>query len=732
MANTGLGPGVSHANQGQTFTAFISSLAVAVAIFFIQIILFLVLRKRLNHLYEPKTILVPRSKRALSPGSSLFAWLVHVCAIPLNELQATISLDEFFFLRFIRMLVIVFSGSTVILLPILLPLNWLSGNREDQDEGFSLDSLTWSHISSHHANRLSVHLVLVIFFITFTCWFLYEELCAFVRIRHAKLTSTEHRQTASANTILLRSIPLMYRSEEKLQSLFSLLPGGVNKVWINRDYSILIDKIKERDSVLHELETLETNMIFKCSQNAKSAQSQIEHPKISFASLSARLMAPYAANTEHSMYTANTSNSNRGYSISPKPSFEILDLPGKLWNRYLTNKEMTRLRLARFHFLGIPLKLPFMCHSMDAITWYKAELNRLNAEVHRLQENYAVFEPINSCFIQFNNQLAAHLACQSVIFDDPQLAGLSAIEIDPRDVNWENLGISWQKSLMRHVLATALNVILIVGWTFPVAVIGIVSQLDYLPELMPGFAWIDFIPPKIRLIISSILPAVVMSVMMGLAPMLFCLLANLKGFSTKVEVDLDIQSYLFPFMFIQSFLVVAISRGTTAVIAQVVHLPFTMLTLLAYNVPKGANFFYSYLFLQGLAVSGEVFLQATQLLKMYVIRPLFTKSPRDQFWAMTTIDSLVWGSMYPSTTILAIIGMVYSVIAPLIMIFAAFLFSLLYVAYKYRIIYCNSMAVSYMSSKCHWYTNFREYWDRIPWEVITLKRCFTCCLGYTV
>lgn len=708
MANAALGPGVSHASQGQSFTAFVSSLIVAIGIFFIQLFLFTVLRKRINHVYEPKTILVPPSKRTIAPGASLFSWLIHVSEISLNEIQETCNLDEFFFLRFIRMLVTLFSISTLVLLPVLLPLNWLSGEKQDSLQ-FSLDSLTWSHISPHHANRLSVHLVVVMIFITFTCWFIYEELRSFVSIRHTHLTSVAHRRTASANTILLRSVPLLYRNEENLLDLFRMLPGGVKKIWINRDYSILIGKIEERDSVLKKLETLLTMVICKCHKKAKQAQVQAENPKSLFANLSARIIAPYtgsAPNNGTCMYTANTSNSmSPAYQISPKTSFEVLELPGKLWNQYLTNKEMPRVKLAQFHILNIPIKLLCLSPSIDAITWYKAELNRLNAEVHRLQENYAVFEPINSCFIQFNNQLAAHLACQAVIFEDPQLAGLSAIEIDPRDINWNNLDISWQKCLLRHVLSTALNIILIVGWTFPVAVIGIVSQLDYLPDLMPGFHWIDHIPPRIRLIISSILPAIAMSAMMGVAPMLFRLLAKLKGFSTNVEVSLDIQSYLFPFMFIQVFLVVAISRGTTAVIAQVVHLPFTALTLLAYNVPKGANFFYSYIFLQGLAVSGEILLQGSQLAKMYVVKPLFSKTAHEKFSTMTMIEPLDWGSVYPGITILAVIGMVYSVVAPLITFFAAMSFGLLYLAYKYRILYCNSTVVSHGESECQKFAN---------------------------
>lgn len=705
-----IGPGIAHASHGQTLIAFILSLAVALGIFVVQLTLFIFLRKRLSLVYEPKTILVPKSKRTPAPGASLFAWLGHVCAFPLNDMQTAVTLDEFFFLRFVRMLVILFSISTLILLPVLLPVNWFSGDKrlavDNKLAAFSLDMLTWSHISPHHAKRLTVHLVLVILLILFICWFIYQELQTFVRIRHSKLTSFEHRQTASANTILLRSIPLLYRSEEKLLDLFSVLPGGVKNVWLNREYSPLLKKLKERDAAFYRLEALETSLILQWNQRAVHARQQ-EISKPFFATLSARLMAPYsfepprqetvAANDmalpSHASVTSHSNSITPQYTVSHKPSFEALDLPGKLVSKYISSSELPRVRLAKAYLFGIPLKFPWGLPSIDALTWYKAELNRLNAEVHQLQENYSTFEPINSCFIQFNNQLAAHLACQAVIFEDPQLSGLSAVEIDSRDIIWHNLNMSWEMSLARHIIANFLNVVLMLGWTFPVAVVGMVSQLDYLPDLLPGFEWIDLINPRLRLILSSILPAIVMSLMMGIAPTLFRALAKFKGYSTTVEISLDVHTYLFPFFFIQAFLVVAISRGTTAVISQVLHLPFTMLTLLAYNVPKGANFFYSYLFLQGLAVSGEMLLQATNLIKIYIYRPLFAKTAHDKFYAMTLMDPLDWGSVYPSTTVLAVIGLVYSVIAPLVTVFAAMSFLMLYLAYKYRILYCNNSTV---------------------------------------
>lgn len=752
-----LGPGVSHALQGQTLPGFLSSLVTTVVLFLCQFVAFLIMRPKLPHIYAPKLLLTTPANPAVPVatgvdgefdfdiinargtnedqeryidgynGAAPFAWLKRLFTTSLDDTKATANLDEFFFLRFVRMLMTIFALASVIVVPVLLPLNWLSGPvypKMDMNEKnvtrdilhnvydinihtFTLDTLTWSHISPHHANRLTVHLVLVVLFVALMCTLIYKELHVYVRTKHAVLATHEHRHIASAATILLLSVPEKYLEHvSNIHELFAALPGGgVRHVWINRDYGPLILKIKERDRVFHQLETFQTRIITKCQQNSNVRE---ENQSV-LGSLSSRIIGHYSAQPQLFPLTAdqiNTNNNNRnnndknlheGSSTNPstKHSFESLNLPGRLWNQYMPTSNMPRVSLPLFHILGIPVTVPFLSPTIDALTWHKAELNRLNAEVHTLQRAYRddeLYTRVGSCFVQFHDPIAAHLACQAVVFTDPQLAGrgLSLLEIDPRDVKWDNLDVGWKASLTRHVIVSFLNAALIVGWTFPVAVIAVLSQIDFLPELVPGFGWVDAIPPQLRLMASGVLPAIVISLVMGWTPAIFRFFARLKALPTHTAEQLDVQSSLFPFLFTQVFLVVAISRGTIAIFAQIVHLPFSVLTLLAYNVPKGANFFYSYIFLQGFSVAGECFLQGNRLTKMYIWRPLFERTARDRFATLTILDSLDWGSLYPRMTVLAVIGMVYMVIAPLICVFASLSFGMLYLAFKYRILFCNS------------------------------------------
>lgn len=622
-----LGPGASHATQGQTLTAFFSSLIATVCIFAVQLVLFLIVRKKLPDIYLLKE----------------------------GEVSC---LEEEFFLRYLKMILIMYGAGACIMSPILLPLHYLSGSK---GEYFRLDMLTFSNISDGNTGRLTAHLVLVTAYILFVCGIVHVELGRYVAMKRTVMTKMDHKLTAGARTVLFRGIPKEFTSEAKIEKMLNVLPGGVKKVWLNRDYQSLVDKIKERDVLLKRLEIILTQIVMECQRKGTQGESLVE--RIST--------------------TARTAT-------AASARFFPRILPGQHYRHYLDKKDLPRVRMPRFQPFGIPIIVPFLSTSIDAVTWHKAELNRLNLEIQKLQESYQAFPHLRSCFVQFEKQIAAHLACQALIFENPELVGLSALEIDPRDVLWDNLGLGWKDMFWRKVVATAFNLVIIVGWTFPVAFLAVLSQVDYLPSLIPGFAWVDHVPPRMRLIVSSIMPAVVISGMMGMAPFVFRCLARLKGFATKSGEQGDVQSYMFPFMFIQVFLVVAISRGMMAVVFQVVHLPFTILTLLAYNVPKGANFFYSYIFLQGLTMSGDALLQTQRLFRRLVWKKLMESTPRDRYERLTDSSELDWGSLYPGITILAVIGMVYSAVAPMINIFGSVAFSIMYGSYRYRILYCNS------------------------------------------
>lgn len=68
-------------------------------------------------------------------------------------------------------------------------------------------------------------------------WILYliwGEMAHWLVVRQRHLISPKHSKLPQANTVLITDIPGNYLDEEKLEQLFSRLPGGVKRIWLNR------------------------------------------------------------------------------------------------------------------------------------------------------------------------------------------------------------------------------------------------------------------------------------------------------------------------------------------------------------------------------------------------------------------------------------------------------------------------------------------------------------------
>jgi hypothetical protein len=61
----------------------------------------------------------------------------------------------------------------------------------------------------------------------------------------------------------------------------------------------------------------------------------------------------------------------------------------------------------------LPIPLPCFGHKVDTINFYRNRIKELNETVSEKQEQALVFPQVNSAFIEFNQQVAAHIAAVS-------------------------------------------------------------------------------------------------------------------------------------------------------------------------------------------------------------------------------------------------------------------------------------------------------------------------------
>jgi calcium permeable stress-gated cation channel len=292
---------------------------------------------------------------------------------------------------------------------------------------------------------------------------------------------------------------------------------------------------------------------------------------------------------------------------------------------------------------------------VDTINWARLRLKDLNVEVRNEQRNPDAYPESNSAFIQFNTQLAAHMACQCVTSHKPMFLTPRFLETAPEDVVWGNMQLSWWQRLLRVYVINTLLFGLIIFYAIPTAFVGSISNITYLTNELPFLNFIYDLPDQLLGVITGLLPAVMLAVWLSLIPFILRLACSFQGYPTRTLIELAVQNLYFVFLVVQLFLVVSIASSTTAVITQIMANPTSVANILATNLPKASNFFFSYLLLQGLSVSAAVLLQVVILLLYYGFKGL-DKTPREKWKRFNTLPGLGWGTTYPVFTNLAVIG----------------------------------------------------------------------------
>lgn len=365
------------------------------------------------------------------------------------------------------------------------------------------------------------------------------------------------------------------------------------------------------------------------------------------------------------------------------------DAHGAVWERYLRAKDRPTHRLARFSWTpGFLPGLPFISEKVDTIYWCRERLAQLNMEIEMDQKHPERFPVMNSAFIQFNHQVAAHMACQSVTHHVPKQMAPRTVEISPKDVLWDNMSIKWWESWLRTSIVFGFVAGMVVLWAFPVAWTASLGQLASLADTYSWLHWLNSINGTVLKAVSGVLPALVLSILLAVVPMIFSYLAFMQGAQTGTEKERSVQNYYFAFLFVQVFLVVSISSGALQTLTSntnITAIPETLAT----QLPKASNYFFSYMILQALSTSSGTLLQIVTLVLWFIMPKFFDSTARDKWTRNTTLPTVTWGSYFPVYTNFACIALVYIVVSPLIIVFAIITFSLLWIANRYNMLYVS-------------------------------------------
>lgn len=599
------------------------------AIFGVFISLFLLFRIKLKRIYEPKSSYQLINEEKKPEPLPAGIWQ---WVMPLLRKSDNFVIQQAgldgYF--FLRYIFIISAYSAISIIYIFPIL--LAVNATGNGDETGLNQLAYQNVTDH--NRYYAHVFLSWAYYWSFLFIIYRELFFYTSMRQAVLASPRYAKKLSSRTVLFQTVPKQYLSETEFSKLFD----GVKRVWIARGADNIEDLVKERQKMAMRLESSATSYL-------KNAVKTVEKLKMKNPStiVDANIKT-YIPDNKRPHHASN------------------------FWNKLIFRKKI------------------------DTIDYLKEEIPKINEEIKELQEDHINAEPFNSVFVEFESQYQAQVASQVTTFHAPLYMSPAYVGIEPKDVVWFNLRMFWWERLGRELGSTAAVCALVILWAFPVAFVGLISNITYLTNKLHWLKFIYNLPNVLLGLLTSLAPTVALAILMSFLPKIIRGFAVLQGSPSSQNIEHYTQNAYFAFQVVQVFLVTTITSAATSVVTQIIEEPTEAMSLLATNLPKASNFYISYIILQGMSISSGALLQISPLIVFYLLGSLLDSTPRKKYTRFTKLSSMQWGTVYPVYTNLAVIVFSYSIISPIILLFCACGYFLLYIAYLYNLTYVFSEA----------------------------------------
>ena len=340
----------------------------------------------------------------------------------------------------------------------------------------------------------------------------------FVTTRQQYFVDPEFACTAQANTVLVTGVPPRYLSERAIAQVFAHVPGGVKKVWLNRDLGELPDLYERRVKALDKLESAETKLLklatkahakqLKSTTKSKTdrSPSDVENgSQNSSTPLTSEALVPEDKRPSHKIPKGKVPLSllwfGKKVDTIQWAREEIANTTAELEKGRKVFREeeaFSRNNAAGAHkgkvagVVGLVQRAPLVKSRQtggqkEALpTCPTAPEKQSNTDPNSPSDGGAqatssggepdsnfvdrstvTYPPLNSAFILFHNQAAAHMAAQVLAHHEPYRMADREIGVAPPDIIWGNLGLNPYEKKLRLVASYAATAGLIICWAFP-------------------------------------------------------------------------------------------------------------------------------------------------------------------------------------------------------------------------------------------------------------------------
>ncbi|KAK7243397.1 hypothetical protein RIF29_38192 [Crotalaria pallida] len=342
-------------------------------------------------------------------------------------------------------------------------------------------------------------------------------------------------------------------------------------------------------------------------------------------------------------------------------------------------EELRETSMAKKHKDKLPL-LHSLLQQTSNVDLFEEKLQALCHKIHQLQcKDMLKKKELPVAFVAFKSRSGAAVAAR-LQQDSHPLLWITEMAPEPRDVSWRNMRVSYRVVPLYRLGVLVAASLLTVFFAIPVTAVQGIAKYEKLKKWFPPAMAVQLIP-GLSSIVTGYLPSVVLKGFIYVVPFAMFAMAKVSGCIARSKEEIKACNMVFYFLVGNVFFLSVLSGSLLDEIGLFVSHPKNIPSHLASAVSAQADFFVTYILTDGLSGFSLEVLQPG-LLIWDVIKACTRGCQRE---GSPYLYSLPYFRIIPLVSLSVLIGIVYAVVAPLLLPFLIVYFCLGYVVFVNQI-----------------------------------------------
>ncbi|PSR86015.1 CSC1-like protein [Actinidia chinensis var. chinensis] len=353
------------------------------------------------------------------------------------------------------------------------------------------------------------------------------------------------------------------------------------------------------------------------------------------------------------------------------------------WLVYYQNKyerKPTKRPITKTGFWGL------WGHTVDAIDYYTDEIEK-GGEEEAAERERVISDPnaiVPAAFVSFKSRWGAAVCAQTQQSSNPTI-WLTEWASEPRDVYWNNLAIPYVELTVRRLLMAVGLFFLTFFFMIPIAFVQSLANIEGIEKVLPFLK--SLIETKVvKSFIQGLLPGIALKIFLILLPTILMTMSKIEGFTSLSSLERRSAEKYHLFVLVNVFLG-SIITGTAL---QQLHRflnesPAEIPKTVGVSIPMKATFFITYIMVDGWAGIAAEIVRLVPLVMFHLKNTFLVKTDQDREQAMDP-GSFDFATSEPRIQLYFLLGLVYSVITPILLPFIIVFFAFSYMVFRHQII----------------------------------------------